>query len=118
MGKPGVMADVVLFAFKLRFSEVAKPEKSGRLVSLKLAPRLSEAYDPGPTAAGVCVPVPNSDTRFERVVIVILGAGGALCVCVSVCVCMIVCACKNSIEFWTSQIFKFEIKCEAKIVQM
>lgn len=33
---PGVMADVVLLAFRSLFCEAAKPENCGRLASLKL----------------------------------------------------------------------------------
>lgn len=65
------MADVVLFSFRLRFSEAAKPEKSGRLALLKPEPSASAAYEPGPTAEGVCAPS-KADTRLERVVIVII----------------------------------------------
>lgn len=63
-----MMADVVLFSLRLRFSDVAKLEKSGRVRVPKLVMTSSGAYDPG---AGVGAPVPNADTRFDRVVMVI-----------------------------------------------
>lgn len=70
-----MIADVVLFSLRLRFSDVAKLEKSGRRARTpKLVMTCSVAYDPGATVAGVGAPVPNADTRFDRVVIVILSA--------------------------------------------
>jgi hypothetical protein len=66
-----VIADVVLLAFKLRSSDDANPEKSGRFSGLKLASCFSGAYAPGPTAEGVGA-APNTDTRLERVVMVMV----------------------------------------------
>lgn len=67
---PGVLADVV---FKLRLSDVAKVEKSGRCARVpKLVATCSGAYDPGATVAGVGLSVPNAVMRFDRVVMVIV----------------------------------------------